>query len=170
VTTLLAHALLAAWSLPGPQDISELLGKQAPSFALPRLTEGNISLADLRGRPVVLVFGSTKESAPASLEWMIAIEAKLEDKPTYLYQVAVLDNPWYIPEFAARAMLKDFVPTRGRHLVLIEWGKEVAQAYGIPRDDHVRLVAIDAGGTIRWHYTGKLSDRILATLLQHVAD
>ncbi len=50
-------ATLALLVARGP-DASALVGRQAPAFVLPRLSGGDVSLGQFRGRDVVLRFGS----------------------------------------------------------------------------------------------------------------
>ncbi|OGQ89903.1 MAG: hypothetical protein A2289_09330 [Deltaproteobacteria bacterium RIFOXYA12_FULL_58_15] len=158
------YILLAATTVSQPK-FEALLGKVPPSFDLPKLTDGNVSLNDLKGNPSVFVIGTTLEGAPPSREWMLALKNNLARTKTQLYQIAVLDNPWYLPEFATKGRLKDFVPEDGYHLVLLDWGKQFRLDYGIPKDHFTRLLILDAENIVRWTHLGPLTDTAMLELL-----
>jgi len=148
---------------------SDLLDKPAPAFDLPRLTEGRVTSAELRGKPVVLVIGTTQEAAPLCREWMVTLEERFRGSDKKVFQVAVLDNPWYLPKFAVKKKLRTFVPEHGYPLVLIEWKTAFGEAYGIERDDIPRVVVIDRKGIVRAWYVGAMNPSTLGDVLSDVA-
>lgn len=141
---------------------------RAPHFKLDRLTDGEVALTDLLGEPFVFVVGSTREAAPDCKEWMLILHKNFERSPTNVFQVAVLDNPWYLPHFAVRGMIRDFVPDYGHRLVLLEWGTEFGVRYGIPKDNTARVLVGDRQGMIRAKYEGTMNDERLVEVLNLV--
>ncbi|MFC1609408.1 TlpA family protein disulfide reductase [Myxococcota bacterium] len=165
---MISALLLATVTVAHPKNVEQLVGKPAPHFELPRLTKGAVSLTDLKGNPVILVIGSTRESAPASREWMVQLERNFRRTDTKVFQVVVLDNPWFLPEFAVKNMLRDFIPKHGYDLVLIEWSTAFGVAYGIPKDDITRVLILDREGVVCWLHVGERTDQAMVTLLTQV--
>jgi thiol-disulfide isomerase/thioredoxin len=79
---------------------SPLVGQPAPQFELPLYSGGNVSLADLRGKVVVLDFWATWcRPCVESMPRVEAIAAKHADRGVVLYAINVDDPPETIAKF-----------------------------------------------------------------------
>ena len=126
-------------------------GTTAPDFALPATEGETVSLGDLRGQPVVLVF------YPADWSPVCGDQLTLYNEVLPLFEehgaevVAVsVDGIWSHRAFAERRnlrfpLLADFEPKGA-----------VARAYGVydaeTGTSERALFVIDGGGIIRWSY------------------
>ena len=154
---LLAGALVAGlgWALLRPAQepgaAAGLVGQPAPSFSLPALDGGAVSLAEYRGRPVVLNFwaswcGPCREEAP--------LLARLAAQPGGAAVVGVLFNE--TKEENARTFIRE---NALQYPNLRDQGAQTAVAYnvtGIPQ-----TVFIDAAGTVRALDRGALDEATL---------
>ena len=111
----------------------------------------------LRGKATVLVVGRSKKSAPPCKDWMLKVFKKHGDKKINLYQVIVLDNPWYLPRALVRGKVKDFVPKGHLVRVLLEWKLAFARIFGIPKHNLPVIFVLDKKGVVRMRYRGKIS-------------
>ena len=126
-------------------------GERAPDFTL-RDQDGNeVSLADLRGRKVMLVFFPADFSPVCTDQLSIYQEVlpQIEERGATLLGISV-DNTWTHKAFRDQlgveiALLADFHP-KG----------EVARAYGAYLEDYGTsnrsLVLIDEEGVVAWVY------------------
>ncbi len=151
-----AHSLLPA-------------GSPAPDFTLPSGPETTVSLADLRGRPVVLVF------YPA--DWSPVCTDQLGLYETLLPEFQVCDDP-AILGISVDGVWSHAAFAENRHLTFplladFEPKGAVAEAYGVYNaqvgESGRALFVIDGEGTIRWSYLSPNSvnpgaDGILAAL------
>jgi peroxiredoxin len=130
-------------------------GTPAPNFTLPASPDRKISLADYRGKNVVLVFYPADWSPVCGGELALYTELKNEfdSLNTQVLGISV-DGPWSHQAFSQARnyqvpLLADFEP-KG----------EVAKAYGVyrPQDGHTEraLFVIDKNGIIRWSYVSPL--------------
>ena len=142
-------------------------GTEAPNFTLKAAPDRDISLAELRGKPVVLAFYPADWS-PVCGDQMALYNEILPDfreQGAELLGISV-DGTWCHKAFAdARKLrfplLADFEP-KG----------EVSRAYGAYDDSGVSqraLFVLDAAGVIRWSYLSPMgvnpgADGILAAL------
>jgi peroxiredoxin len=126
-------------------------GEAAPAFSLPATPDQRVSLAELRGKPVVLAFYPADWS-PVCGDQMAFYSQILSEFHKFDAQVVGIsvDGPWCHAAFAEQRklhfpLLADFEP-KG----------EVARSYGVYREqDGVSeraLFVIDAQGVIRWSY------------------
>jgi peroxiredoxin len=126
-------------------------GTQAPDFQLAGTENGEISLADYRGRPVVLVFYPADWS-PVCGDQLALYNEVLPLFEEYQAQVLAIsvDGIWCHRAFAADRrlgfpLLADFEPKGA-----------VARAYGVydaeSGTSKRALFVLDAQGTIRWSY------------------
>jgi peroxiredoxin len=126
-------------------------GTEAPEFALPSTPDKTVSLADFRGRPVILAFYPADWS-PVCSDQMALYQAVLPEFQKFnaaLLGISV-DGMWCHLAFAKDRnlrfpLLADFEP-KG----------EVARAYHAYRADdgtsERALYVIDADGVVRWSY------------------
>ena len=142
-------------------------GTAAPNFTLKAAPDREISLADLRGKPVVLAFYPADWSPVCGDQMALHNEIlpEFREQGAEILGVSV-DGAWSHKAFAdARKLrfplLADFEPKGA-----------VSRAYGAYADSGVSqraLFVIDAGGVIRWSYLSPMgvnpgADGILAAL------
>jgi peroxiredoxin len=124
-------------------------GEPAPAFTLPDQDGNEVSLADFRGRTVLLVFYPADFSPVCTDQLNVYQEVlgELERRGVELLGVSV-DSAWTHKAFRAQLgvtfpLLADFHP-KG----------EVARAYGVWVEDHGvsarALVMIGEDGVVRW--------------------
>jgi peroxiredoxin len=126
-------------------------GTEAPDFELPSSPDGTVSLAELRGRPVILAFYPADWS-PVCSDQMALYQELLPEFQKFnaeLLGISV-DGVWSHLAFASDRnlrfpLLADFEP-KG----------EMARAYRVYRDEdgtsERALYVIDADGIVRWSY------------------
>jgi peroxiredoxin len=125
------------------------VGERAPDFSLPNHKGEQVSLSDLRGRPVLLVFYPNDFSPVCSDQLSIYQEVKpsLDESGLEVLGVSI-DHSWAHRAFRKQlnldfTLLADFHP-KG----------EVARLYGAYLEDYGianrSLVLIDEEGTVRW--------------------
>ncbi|MDR6952063.1 peroxiredoxin [Ancylobacter sp. 3268] len=130
-------------------------GAQAPAFTLPATPDQQLSLADLKGRPVILAFYPADWS-PVCGDQMALYNEVLSEFHRYGAQLVGIstDGVWCHAAFAAERklhfpLLADFEPKGG-----------VARRYGVYRDhdgtSERALFVIDGDGVIRWSYVSPL--------------
>jgi peroxiredoxin len=136
-----------AWSHPPVH--SGLTSDQAPDFSLPAGPDSMVHLADLRGRPVVLVFYPADWS-PVCSDQLALYQAIVHEFDAYdaaLIAISV-DGVWCHRAFAGERgltfpLLADFEP-KG----------EVSRRYGVYREDdgfsERALFVLSADGTVHW--------------------
>lgn len=143
-------------------------GSVAPEFTLRTTPDQTVSLSELRGHPVILVFYPADWSPVCGDELAIYNELLPEFRrhDAQLLGISV-DGVWSHDAFAADRnfhfpLLSDFEP-KG----------EVARAYGVYREREGiaerALFLVDGEGIIRWSYLSPVgvnpgADRILAAL------
>jgi peroxiredoxin len=143
-------------------------GTPAPKFTLPTGPGETISLDDLRGQPVVLVFYPADWSPVCGDQVVLYNEILpiFQDYKAQLLGISV-DGMWCHAAFARDRnltfpLLADFHPKGA-----------VAKAYGVYREEEGTseraLFVIDAEGTVRWSYISPVdvnpgADGILAAL------
>jgi peroxiredoxin len=131
-------------------------GTPAPEFTLPATSGGLLSLAEFRGRPVVLVFYPADWS-PVCGDQMALYEEMLPDFQRLGATVlgVSVDGAWCHAAFAAARALRfpllaDFEPKGA-----------VARRYGVYREHdgtaERALFVIDAEGTVRWSYVSPVA-------------
>jgi len=126
-------------------------GSEAPDFALPSTPDQRVSLAELRGQPVILVF-YPEDWSPVCSDQMALYQELLPEFQRFdatLLGISV-DGIWSHLAFA-----KD----RNLHFPLLadfEPKGEVARAYQVYRDkdgtSERALYVIDADGLVSWSY------------------
>jgi peroxiredoxin len=126
-------------------------GEQAPDFTLPDQDGRKVSLADLRGQTVVLVFYPADFSPVCTDQLSVYQEVlgELEERGTKLIGISV-DGAFCHRAFRDQVnidipLLADFHP-KG----------EVARAYGVWSEEHGvagrALVMVGPEGTVTWSY------------------
>ena len=126
-------------------------GTRAPDFELPSKPDQTLSLADLRGQPVILAFYPGDWSPVCSDQLALYQEVLPEFQKFNAELLGIsVDGVWCHLAFAADRnlhfrLLADFEP-KG----------EVARAYGVYRDQdgtsERALYVIDGGGIVRWSF------------------
>ncbi|MCB4770697.1 redoxin domain-containing protein [Ancylobacter sp. Lp-2] len=130
-------------------------GEPAPAFSLPATPDQALSLADLKGRPVILAFYPADWS-PVCGDQMALYNEILPEFHRYGAQLVGIstDGVWCHAAFAADRklhfpLLADFEPKGG-----------VARRYGVYREhdgtSERALFVIDGEGVIRWSYVSPL--------------
>lgn len=138
----------AAAPAPEPDSIIGV-GSAAPAFSLHDTPHSRISLEDLRGRPIVLIF-YVADWHPAAAEQLRQLEELRltlgDDAPAFLG--ISIDATWSHGAFARDLgvgfpLLADDQPPGG-----------VAQAYGVDSSETGRsrraIVVVDGAGVVRW--------------------
>jgi peroxiredoxin len=130
-------------------------GTQAPEFSLPAAPERRISLAELRGRPVVLAFYPADWSPVCGDQMALYNEVlpELAKLGAQLLGVSV-DGVWCHAAFASDRklhfpLLADFEPKGA-----------VARQYGVYREldgfAERALFVIDTAGVVRWSFVSPI--------------
>ncbi|GAB4067334.1 redoxin domain-containing protein [Ancylobacter sonchi] len=130
-------------------------GQPAPAFTLPATPDQSLSLADLKGRPVILAFYPADWS-PVCGDQMALYNEILPEFHRYGAQLVGIstDGVWCHAAFAAERklhfpLLADFEPKGG-----------VARRYGVYREhdgtSERALFVIDGAGAIHWSYVSPL--------------
>lgn len=126
-------------------------GWQAPDFTLPAVDGGRLSLSDLKGQPVVLVFYPEDKSPVCSSQLALYNDALpvFQRYSAQLLGISV-DDPQSHREFASQMDLK--FPLLSDH----DPRGEVASLYGVYNVERRvcarALFVIDAQGVIRWSH------------------
>lgn len=125
-------------------------GTRAPDFTLPKSPTETLTLAELKGRPAILVFYPADWS-PVCGDELALFNEVLPEFERYDAQVVgvSVDGPWCHKAYAESRkisfpLLSDFEP-KG----------EVSRKYQAYRQEGVSeraLFVVDAGGVIRWSY------------------
>ncbi len=126
-------------------------GTPAPDFSLPATPDQRLSLSELRGRPVVLVFYPADWSPVCGDELAVFNEAIPLFKPKQVQVLGIsVDSSW---------CHQAFIQARKLHFDLLadyEPKGEVSRAYGAYDDkagcSKRALFLIDAEGKIAWSY------------------
>jgi hypothetical protein len=140
------------------------VGAKAPYFDLETLSGQRLAQSELEQMAYILVIGTSKEPAQGCLLWMDTLVKQYKKTSIGVYQIVVLNNPWYLPEFLVVSRLKDFVPSYGYANVLLEWTFDFATRYQIPLDHDIRVLAINPKGIILHRYRGNMSAEALQQL------
>lgn len=168
---LLTVLSFTAAAYAAPYDVGDVelkVGDRAPAWTLTNMLGNVVSSESYKQRPAVLVMGTAREAAHACREWMLTLYKNTNGTATVTYQVIILNNPWYIPNFAVINELKDFIPEYGHHLVMLEWESAWGVLYGIPYDLEPRIMVLDRDGIIRLRHTGNMTDEALIEVLNLV--
>lgn len=155
---LLPVALLAHGLTANPRAIpSPLVGRTAPDFALPRLDAGEVRLADLRGRVVVVNFWASwcvpcrEEAAALERAWQ-----GYRDAGVVMIGINIQDG-----EAAARLFVAQTRPTYAN---VVDAGGATSIAYGIYGVPETFI--IDRDGRISARQVGAVTDMMLAQRLE----
>jgi peroxiredoxin len=128
-----------------------LPGSEAPDFELPATPDQTLSLADFRGRPLILAF-YPEDWSPVCSDQMALYQELLPEFRRFNAELVGIsvDGIWCHLAFAKDRnlhfpLLADFEPKGG-----------VAQAYGVYRakegTSERALYVIDGDGIVRWSY------------------
>lgn len=130
-------------------------GTPAPDFTLPATPDQQLSLADLRGHPVILAFYPADWSPVCGDQMGLynQILPEFHHHGAQLLGISV-DGVWCHAAFAA---------ARGLHFTLLadfEPKGAVARSYGVYSDRHGvserALFVVDSAGVIRWSYVSPM--------------
>jgi peroxiredoxin len=143
--------------MPSPIPAAAVkVGVTAPDFILPATPDQKISLAELRGQPVILAFYPADWS-PVCGDELGLFNAALNEFRRFGAQLVAIsvDSPWSHAAYASQRklhfpLLADFEP-KG----------EVAKTYGVYRMPEGvcerALFVIDGEGIVRWSYVSPIS-------------
>ncbi|GIW08433.1 MAG: hypothetical protein KatS3mg060_3238 [Dehalococcoidia bacterium] len=156
LVALLAALVLAACQ---PSSAAPVVGGAAPEFSLPTLDGRTVSLASLKGKPVLLNFWATW-CAPCREEMPLIQRAAARYASSGLTVLA-------IDVQEGEALVQPFVDEFGLTFpVLLDKNGEVVSRYrvrGIPT-----TVFIDRGGIIQSVYLGPMDETILESRLNGI--
>jgi len=159
LAVLLSVALLAAlivWVLPGLQRTP------APAVEFGLLDGSRASLAELRGRPVLLVFWAT--SCPPCVDEvpdLVKLHQALSPRGLVLIAVAMpYDPPVVVRDFVLEHQLP--------YPIAIDVPGHAARAFGIAAIPNA--VLIDRDGRIAWQQTGRLDIPRVRRLIESMLD
>jgi peroxiredoxin len=149
-------------------DTALRAGTLAPDFSLPATPDQRVSLAELRGHPVVLAFYPADWSPVCGDQMALYNELRPEFHRLSAELIGIsVDGAWCHSAFKEH---------RNLHLTLLsdfEPKGEVARQYGVYREQdgttERALFVIDADGVIHWSYVSPVgvnpgADGILAAL------
>lgn len=158
---------LVMWGAPSSSAQAEKarVGQPAPQFDLPNLFGEQFSTERFRGKPLILVVGTSTQAAEACRNWMLALEKNFRGEPVNVYQVIVLNSGWYVPHFMVINRIKEFVPAYGHRLVLLEWKTKFRDDFHIPYDHIPRVIVMDGRGIIRSWHEGAMNDQALLQVM-----
>lgn len=137
---------------------SPLIDQPAPTFELPRLTDGQmVSIDQLRGKPVVLNFWATWcQSCPYEHPYLVRISQ------TFGSNVQFVGVAYYDKNDAISSWLRrnggSVYPT------LVDIGGKAAIAYGVYGVPETYV--IDRDGTVRFKHTGPIDPNQLVQQLE----
>ena len=153
-------ALLAAGFGRDPKLRSEsMVGRTAPTFNLEQLEGGRFSLAEQKGKPVVINFWSTW-CQPCKIEHPVLMSAAEAYGPAGVQFVAVLYQ-----DDAAKA--RAFLNRSGSHWPTLEDpGGRTAIAYGVAGVPETFF--IDKNGVIVRKVSGPVSQPVMVTTLEEM--
>lgn len=153
--------LALAW--PAPAVARATVGRRAPWFRLETLEGKTLSSRELLGRPAVLVVGRTQKAAPPCKKWALTLIKRYGDKVP-VYQVIVVEKPWYMPRSLVLRKVRGFAPRAHHDRVLLEWYTVFAEAYGVAKHDDPVVLVQDRKGVIRWRRRGPMTRGALSRL------
>lgn len=141
--------------MPNLPSSSAAVGQQAPDFSLNTTPDQVMSLADLRGRPVVLVFYPADWSPVCGDQVSLYNEllSEFQSRSAEILGISV-DGVWCHAAFSRDRklhfpLLADFEP-KG----------EIARRYGVYEESagtcQRALFVIDAAGIVRWRYVSPI--------------
>ena len=141
--------------MPNLPSSSAAVGQQAPDFSLNATPDQAMSLADLRGRPVVLVFYPADWSPVCGDQVSLYNEllSEFQSRSAEIVGISV-DGVWCHAAFSRDRklhfpLLADFEP-KG----------EIARRYGVYEESagtcQRALFVIDAAGIVRWRYVSPI--------------
>ena len=147
ITTLFL-AGCSAGAADGPQH--QLVGKPAPNFKLPLLEGGEVELAELKGKNIVLLDFWATWCGPcrAVMPTLESVSKKYESKGVRYLAVNLREDPSTIQGYLKKAGLDIEVP--------LDKDGSVADAYhvkGIPT-----MAIVDKAGVVREVHVGSSSD------------
>jgi peroxiredoxin len=138
-----------------PRNAGPQVGQPAPDFTLPATADQTVSLASLRGHPVVLVFYPADWSPVCGDQLSLYNELLSEFRAHKAQVIGIsVDGVWCHAAFSADRklhfpLLADFEP-KGR----------VAQQYGVYESgigvSQRALFVIDAEGVLRWKFVSPI--------------
>ncbi len=153
-----APARISSLSLEAESRATPAIGSPAPDFELAALPGGNLSLADLRGSPVILNFWATW-CAPCRLE-MPLFQQRFENSGGALRVVAVNAGE---NATTVQAFVDEFDLT---FEVLLDPNGEVQRLYQVR--GYPTTYLLDAEGLIRIQHLGVLTESQLDAYLEQL--
>lgn len=159
------QALLSAYS--DVDGVKLEAGKPAPGFSLQSMDGSKVSLLDLRGRGVLLIF-YRGYWCPFCIGQMEDIQSLLPELNKKGFQVVAI-SPDGVEDLKTMANR-----IKNPYLFLSDPKLEVTDSYGIRRDEelpHPAVIVIDKNGIVQWFYVGEnYKQRPSATQIKTVID
>ena len=138
-------------------------GPLAPPFSLERLQGGRVSLAELRGKVVVIDFWATWcPPCRAELPWLLAMIKRYEARGITLVAIDEDDPPGQVPlvtEFASE------LPDLARFVALGD--PDIEHAYGVL--SLPTLIIVDREGRVIDRFVGTADEAELERLFERLA-
>jgi peroxiredoxin len=131
--------------------------RPAPDFTLPDLNGAQVSLAQFRGRPVVINFWATW-CPPCRDEIPRLVEAYQREKDGVVF-IAISDEPANV---VGPFVKENAIP----YVNLLDSGDRVSSVYGIKALPTTLFISRD--GEIEVYYTGEMSARIIEEGLRRI--
>ncbi|HLH20260.1 MAG TPA: hypothetical protein VKX45_23745 [Bryobacteraceae bacterium] len=118
------------------------------------------------GKPALLILGFTHGSQTQTKAW----EARAAGLGP-VWSIAVLEDVPRLVRGMALHGIKSSIPKEryDRFVVVYRGEKELKQAVGFGPPDDAYLLAIDAGGAIRWRYHGPVTDAAVEEIRKQLA-
>lgn len=151
-----ALAVVTRVTAPRSEAARALVGQTAPGFALRAVEAGSVgtqpvTLASMRGHPVLLVF--TYTLCPHCLSETQVAEALAAERLGSGLRVLLVDSPAESPEIVAAYLQRVRGDTSGDAPVLLDSGGAVASAYLVGL--YPTTVLIDGAGVVRDVWVGE---------------
>ncbi|HEV3157728.1 MAG TPA: TlpA disulfide reductase family protein [Candidatus Baltobacteraceae bacterium] len=131
-----------AYVLAGLRDVPTFEGNLAPPFTLTRMNGGRVTLAELRGKIIVLDFWATW-CGPCRKSLPLVEDFARRNPDIRVLAVDVGEPP---------AIVAAFVQSRSLENVGLDVDKRIARAYDV--NSYPTIVMIDSRGTYRRRWTG----------------
>jgi len=132
------------------------VGDKVPNFTLEGTDDKKHELKKMKGKVVVLVFGTRKLDEETD-RWLLELhnafkEANKEESSLNIFEV-VGDMPRFMPKAVVKKLAKKFMLDKKLpfpKIVLFDWGKKISKLLGAD-EDKVNIFVIDKEGILA-HY------------------
>jgi len=145
------------------------VGEKVPNLTLEGTDDKQHELAKMKGKVVVLVFGTRKLDEETD-RWLLELhnafkEANKEEGNIKIFEV-VGDMPRFMPKAVVIPLAKKFMLDKKlpfTKIVLFDWGKKVSKLLGVD-EDKINIFVIDKKGILAHHQVVPYSEKNLSIL------